>query len=179
MKKMKNFFRMIYTFFVLSKIKLKPALSFYLLFMVTLLSGQSLEQEVITPFGDFLQGSGGMDLHCTMGEPIVERFENGEILTQGFHQVFDMATPVFEMPEVNIELNVFPNPAIDWLAIETDATETLNIKLYDTNGQIIYNSKMANKREVLNVSSLAAANYFLSISTSSELIQTFMIQKIK
>ena len=150
-----------------------------LLLLGTVLTAQSLEQEVIAPFGSLLQGSGGMDLHCTMGEPVVERFENGEILTQGFHQVFDIATPVFETPDANIELKVFPNPATDWIAVETDATETLMLTLFDTYGQTLYDSEMTNPTATLDVSKLPGGSYYLSIHSDAGLIQTFIIQKVK
>ncbi len=62
--------------------------------------GQSLSMEVIGSSGSYFEATNG-NLHWTVGEIMTERFENDQILTQGFHQNLDILTSAFE-PEKNI-----------------------------------------------------------------------------
>ena len=146
---------------------------------INLASGQSIELEVISGNGDIYTSNSGMDLHFTLGEVMVQRYENGEILTQGFHQMYDEATPVFETPKANIELKVYPNPTTDWVAVETDSNEPLYLQLFDTNGQLLYNAKQYDQIEKLDVSNLPSGSYFLNVAGEKGLIQSFMLQKIR
>ena len=114
----------------------------------SLLTGQSIILEVIASDGAIMQASNGMDLHWTLGETVVEHYENGEMLSQGFHQNFDFATPVFENPQQDIEIKVYPNPASEWIAVETDATETLEARLYDLHGRTLLTTKVSNQMKL-------------------------------
>ncbi|RMG78110.1 MAG: T9SS C-terminal target domain-containing protein [Bacteroidetes bacterium] len=148
---------------------------FYCLLISTLALGQSLIMEVVASEGDLQVATSGMSLQWTLGEMAVERYQNNEILTQGFHQVFDFATPVFENPYPDIELKVFPNPATNWLTIETTASETLEARLCDLHGRTLYSSTVSNQMEKLNISALPGGTYLLHISGSKGLIQIFKI----
>ena len=155
-----------------------------LLFISLILSaaplfGQSIELEVITGHGDIFQAANCSDLHFTLGEVMVQRYDNGTILTQGFHQLFEEATPVFETPKRNIEIKTYPNPATDWVAIETDSNEKLYLQLFNTNGQLLYNAEMTNQTETLDVSNLPGGMYFLNVADKEGLIQSFKLKKVR
>lgn len=141
--------------------------------------GQSIELEVITGHGDIYQAANGSDLHFTLGEVMVQRYDNGEILTQGFHQTYEEATPVFETPKRNIEIKAYPNPATDWVAVETDSNEKLYLQLFNTNGQLLYNAEMTNQTETLDVSNLPGGMYYLNVADKEGLIQSFKLQKVR
>lgn len=145
----------------------------------SLLIGQSIILEVIASDGAIMQASNGMDLHFTLGEPVVEYAQNGETLSQGFHQNFDFATPVFETPHQDIEIKVYPNPATEWIAIETDASEMLEARLYDLHGRTLYNTQVSNQMKEINIGDLPGGTYLLNVSGEHGLIQTFKIQKIR
>ncbi len=137
--------------------------------------GQDLILEVIAAEGTIMTASNGMDLHWTLGETVVEHFQNGTTLSQGFHQNFDFATPVFETPYQNIEIKVYPNPATEWIAIEADSPENLEYRLYDLHGRTLLTSTLTNQMEQLNIKSLPGGTYLLNVSGEHGLIQTFKI----
>lgn len=50
--------------------------------------------------------------HWTVGEIAVEHDENSVVLSQGFHQTYNdlLSTATWELPQVELDLSVYPNP---------------------------------------------------------------------
>ena len=77
-----------------------------------------IAQEVISSGGE-TQTATGYEICWTLGEPVIETYMPGTyILTQGFHQSRLTATPISEILYTEIELKVFPNPALDFILIQ-------------------------------------------------------------
>ncbi|KGO80968.1 hypothetical protein Q762_10005 [Flavobacterium cauense R2A-7] len=76
-----------------------------------------------------------------------------------------MATTVAQLgvQENNISgLNIYPNPANDFLHITTSANGVKTVTIYDVVGKQVLNTTTAN--EVINVSSLNAGIYMVKIT---------------
>lgn len=144
--------------------------------------GQSISQEVIATAGDFFTTSDA-SLSWTLGEPVIETAGSGNvILTQGFHQTEIMITAIKEPLRVAYDLKVFPNPAVDIVNIDLTLAgdEIITVQLYNMNGERLINKKFQQRLFQLDLSSLASANYLLSLrKLNGELITTYLINKSK
>ncbi len=139
---------------------------------------QVLQNEVVAVAGDtFTSATTGLD--WTLGELVVANWSNGVALSQGFLQVFELATPVFERPYSTIEIKVYPNPATDWLALETDAAHPLTATLYDMFGRNLLTCKFGPQTEKLDLSTLTPGTYLVGVADEDGPVQTFKFQKIR
>jgi hypothetical protein len=79
--------------------------------------------------------------------------------------VFDNATTVgVETARAEIDVELFPNPAKDWVAINIDQPLTnFNLDIYDNAGRIISAQNFTESRKVVDISSLASGMYVFKI----------------
>ena len=64
----------------------------------------------------------------------------------------------------NHNIIVFPNPARDYLTIESNGVEIADIAVYDTNGRLIFKKEQPTER--IDVSGLIQGTYFLRMETT-------------
>jgi len=145
------------------------------------LFAQSISQDVIAASGDYFINSNG-SLSWTLGEAIVETIENGNlILTQGFQQPDKITlTSIKEPLGKDYDITIFPNPTVDIINIDlaNGDEEIITIHLYDMQGNKLINQKFQQRLFQLDLSSLASANYLLSLRRlNGELITTYLINK--
>jgi len=112
-----------------------------LIIFSSLAIGQPIQNDVITTSGSLVSNDQNM-VSWTIGETIIETYNNsGSIVTQGFQQVYFSFTEILEIKEANFTVNVFPNPAIDFVNIDIqseDLNGTYNIEINSLNGQLIH-----------------------------------------
>ncbi len=78
----------------------------------------------------------------------------------------------------NSLINIYPNPSADFLNINLSnySNETLEIKLTDFMGKVIYYDKsMYNNSKTINVSNYSKGIYFISISNENNIINQKII----
>lgn len=74
------------------------------------------------------------------------------------------------------EINVFPNPVLEVLHLETTLSQNLDYSLFDISGKLILNGNAEKGLNKLNVKSIPQGVYFLNVK-SSEKSGTFKILK--
>jgi len=62
-------------------------------------------------------------------------------------------------------LNIFPNPASDYLHIEGNNMIIDELKIIDVLGKVIYSNKILQTTSLLDVSFLKSGLYFLTVET--------------
>lgn len=79
--------------------------------------------------------------------------------------VFDNATTVgIETAQTEIDVELFPNPAKNWVAINIEQPLTnFNLDIYDNSGRIISAQNFTESRKVVDISSLASGMYVFKI----------------
>ena len=153
-------------------------------FAALYVAGQSVSSYVIASAGESNE-AGGLNISWTLGEIAIETLEdNGNtlILTQGFQQGYFEITSVGEPLSNNFSLNIYPNPAGEFVWVDLDSEEILNavLELYDLEGRMVYQNKLnvmegANK---VNLQDLNASQYILRVvDTSGNVLQTFKLIK--
>jgi len=155
-----------------------------LLFGLFTQAKQSLAQTqglwwVISSSGQFLQPSAnGPSLHYTIGEIMVEQFDNGVQLTQGYHQVLYWVTPVDEVLQPDWQVDVFPNPTSGYLTVR--AAKTLQGRLFDLTGQELMQVDLADRETQLDLSGFPSGTYLLQLKDpTAKATRTFKVQIIQ
>lgn len=141
-----------------------------------------LERQVIGLAGNSFQTASGATLDFTVGETLTTEVNKGAAsLSQGFQQVLveKIALDASEIETAQIaHLEVFPNPARDFLQINTDTP--LQTSLFDLTGrQVLQQTNIENSAQ-LNISAIPAGTYVLrSITSEGKPAQSFKIQIVR
>ena len=154
--------------------------SYLILFFFIFLNSLVLSvnaQSIISSSGSTLINENYI-LEFTLGELAIDEFENGIILTQGFHQ--GMLAIKTEIEEIDFKINLFPNPAHTHFKVEFNSPKTVDIIFTDIKGKIIKREKIVNKiSKLYDVSNLARGIYIFTIIDSANKQATYKIKKIR
>jgi hypothetical protein len=74
------------------------------------------------------------------------------------------------------DIRIYPNPATDFLTIETGTSELCNIKIRSLNGQLIFNKEMEGPLNHIALSSFDKGLYFITIKTKNFLTTSKLIK---
>ena len=142
--------------------------------------GSNLQaQQLVSTAGDYYQNSSG-SLSFSLGELAIETFSStNNILTQGFQQTNLVAVSIKELPGLDYEISVYPNPVKDIviLKIPSDKMTGKQYKLYDSNGKLLQNKLLEKTETEISFSSLAPATYFIKVGEGEKELKTFKIVK--
>jgi hypothetical protein len=137
------------------------------------------QQQVVSSAGNFHANASG-SISWTLGELAVETLTTaGNILTQGFQQSRLTVTGIGDLPILDYEIVVFPNPASDHLIIRTDKEqhENLYYQLYDLSGKLIVQDRIRETGTILPVNHLRSAVYLLRIIEGNRQVRAFKVVK--
>ena len=138
---------------------------------------QNLSPELISTAGNTHSNNVAV-IDYSIGEIVVETFQDNAILTQGFHQDDIRITSINDYAKNDL-INVYPNPTSSFLNIDFPKKINSRIQLMDINGKLIREDFIENKQtQSFDVSSLAQGSYFLNILIDNN-TSTYQIQKMK
>lgn len=151
------------------------------IFLTLLLASACLlssAQEVIAPAGSFHK-QGDKSISWTLGEPVVESFvSTHKILTQGFHQSQITVTKVSPESIPGLSINVFPNPATNFLTIALDGEyQDAELNFYDQAGHLLLKKYLNGARTEVSLESFTSGIYFLKVISENKELKTFKIVK--
>lgn len=144
--------------------------------------GQSISSSVVASGGGSAE-AGGISLSWTIGELAIETFTSADlILTQGFQQGYYEITSVNDPLAESINLEIYPNPATDFINIEIKNTEakSIRIELYSIDGKLITNEQWINSGTPykFQINQYSANQYILKvIDLETKNTSTFKIIK--
>jgi hypothetical protein len=141
---------------------------------------QSITPQVVASSGAHATTS-NVQLSWTVGEVAVTTLSGGGgLITQGFHQTYDIATLMDESPD-GITVSVYPNPATDAINILLNGTfPPLTVALYDMSGKLMLTSQMRSEesQKGLAIHDLPAGVYMLHIFSFGDTVaHTYRIIK--
>ena len=144
--------------------------------------GQSVSSSVIATAGESVE-NGSVNVSWTLGEIAVETIEGTNVtLTQGFQQGYFEVVSIGDPLSNEFELNVYPNPATEFIWIDLKSNEVISsiIEIYNMDGKLVYNEKweFGNGPNQIMINELNASQYILRISDSNgKVLQTFKLIK--
>ena len=138
--------------------------------------GQIISPSLTSNSGDSYSNS-KINMDFSIGEVVIETYQNNEILSQGFHQgLLIVQTGVSELDFLT---KVYPNPTTNIVVVELEKDITGDIILYDINGRLMLRNKLENERiKYVDFSKLNQGNYLLQLNINNKK-NIYKIQKIK
>ncbi len=136
-------------------------------------------QQVISASGDHFYGS-DFQLSWTVGEPVIEAYNSGDtLLTQGMHQSKLIISTIKEVEDLDVKIQVYPNPAVDHVQLEVESTkdEKLSYILYQMNGSVLSKGKLIDNQLKVPMHQYESAVYLLNLIRSNKILFSFKIIK--
>lgn len=145
----------------------------------TPLSAQEMNRTVVGSAGSYFSDFNTGNLHWTVGEIAVSYYENGSVLSEGFHQTyFDLVvTSLWESPELQLSLSIYPNPTLGQLTVEGDWLPGDQLQIFDLQGRSILRKTLTPEKEQFQLTGYPAGVYFLSLARQGKLLKTFRVVK--
>ena len=151
--------------------------SLYTIFLVVVcscfagFSANAQELNVIAGSGGSTTGA-SHNVVYTIGEAIVITASGASNdVTQGFHQSDIGVVGMVEHPELDV--TVYPNPALDDIYVEAQENSTLYI--YDVQGKIVDTQNITTLKTSIDVSFLSRGTYTFAFQTNSGLVKRMKI----
>ena len=159
-------------------LRLYPILILFFSFSIQIIA-QDLDHYVIGSDGGHSRNN-QFSLDYTIGEVVTEFGEdtlNNVHLTQGFQQTMLAIVSVEEHVQ-DIEIDVYPNPAVDYLNVSIPTLqEDMQFALFDMQGKLIEQQKINNQAFTIGFSNMSTGNYLLVFSNKDQRIKTLQVQK--
>lgn len=156
----------------------------YLFFLLSLatfasLGAQEMNRSVVGSAGAYFSDFNAGNLHWTLGEISVAYHENGRVLSEGFHQTYSdlVLTALWEAPELDLSLDVYPNPTVGQLTLEGDWQVGDQVQFLDLQGRLLLRKALDPRREVFQMNTFQAGVYFLTILRAGKTLKTFRVVK--
>ncbi len=100
-------------------------------------------------------------------------------VAQGVQQPFEISVVTgVEETAIQLEMNAYPNPTMDYLNLRVSAYEGLSLQLTDVRGAVLESKKLSDNNTTISLEGVAKATYFLTVSSDDQVIKTFKITKI-
>ena len=148
--------------------------------LCTQLKAQDMPRTVIGNAGDYYEHALFGNLHWTLGEVAVSRFQNGQELAEGFHQsYYDLVVSTQSPLLPDWEVNIFPNPTAGILQIRLPEEEELIAQLFSNTGQLLLTEEGIKEQHAINMAELPAGAYWLQLLAKDGRKQSYQVQKIK
>lgn len=138
-------------------------------------------QKSISAAGGNAAGTGGT-VSYTIGQVVYTPISGATgIITQGVQQPYEISvvTGIEEASEINLEISVYPNPAVGYvnLKVEKYDADNLSYMLYDMNGMLFQKKKVEGSETRIQIGHLLPGTYFLRIADNNKDIKIFKIIK--
>jgi hypothetical protein len=152
------------------------------LFSFIVLSASS--QVAIPVSGGNASGSNG-SLSYSIGQAIYQVFDSSSgYLSQGVQQPYEivLVTGTRDLPGIRLEVSAYPNPAVDYLILNTGASgidefRNLEYRLSDMNGRLLHSQVINDHQTTIAMGHLVPAMYFVKVISENQEIKTFKIIK--
>ena len=141
-------------------------------------NAQTASPELVSSAGDSFNNT-SYQLDWSIGECLTATHTAGAyVLMQGFHQNTYVITEVEDLAK-DINITVYPNPTIDLLTVnlEASARPSSVLTITDLNGKVLQQVAVTTDKEQLDFSNYATGVYFLSVKQENQLIKSFKIIK--
>lgn len=143
---------------------MKQILSLILFVTLASLNYVFAQQLSVQSGGGNYTESGGGSVSWTLGEVVIQTGVSGtHDATQGFQQGNIYVTGLEEIPE--LQISVYPNPAVDNFTI--NAPEFLTLNIYNSTGQLVLNQQLNEGNNLVDVTGLARGTYNLMFENSN------------
>jgi len=137
-------------------------------------------QTSINATGGDASGSGGA-VSYSIGQ-VVYTISTGTTgsVAHGVQQPYEISVETgIEVTEINLSVIAYPNPTSNYLqlSVENVNLKDLSYQLYNINGKLLQTNELASTETQIDISSYAAATYFVKVIQGNNELKTFKIIK--
>lgn len=138
-------------------------------------------QETISANG-ITESSGKGTVGYTIGQVAYHANEgvHGSV-SEGVQQPYEIsiATAIEGVTDINLSAFAFPNPISDQLSLAFNDINTSNLSygLYDAEGKLLRSKKISSNPEIINMSDLLPAIYYIKVMTENYELKVFKVVK--
>ncbi len=145
--------------------------------LVTTLSGQTLSPKVVASSGGSGQNT-GYTLEWTLGETATHTSSaQGYTLTQGFHQPKLVEIVGSIDLNVDIDIDVYPNPLVEGVHIKTEDRD-LNYRIVNVEGKVLQPAKSLQVGEdYIDCSGISDGIFLLQIYNGQRQVKVVKLKK--
>jgi len=146
-------------------------------FLIAIVQGQ----ETITTTGGNISGSGG-SVSYTVGQILYNTISgtNGTV-AQGVQQPYEISvvTGIENTKDILLEIEVYPNPAKDYLKLKTGNYDIVNLsfQLYDIKGNLLLRNRVDGNETNILMNHFIPSTYFLKVIDKKKVIKIFKVIK--
>lgn len=146
--------------------------------LLLLFSAQtSNAQQSVNAAGGDMSGSSG-SVAFSVGQPFYNVSGTSATITEGVQQPVDLTVGVDEIPNIDIVMDVFPNPAYDVVHLKIDALEQdLSLRLIDGRGKLLRVQEITQQETAVSVVDLPVGTYYLEVFLESNRFKTITLIK--
>jgi hypothetical protein len=149
-------------------------------FMVSAASAQV----AIPVSGGNASGNNG-SLSYSIGQAIYQVVDSSTgYVSQGVQQPYEivLVTDAHDLPGIRLEVSAFPNPAVDFLILNTEASgirefRNLEYRLCDMNGRLLHSQRINDHQTTIAMGHLVPSMYLVKVISENQEIKTFKIIK--
>jgi hypothetical protein len=135
------------------------------------------QHQVIAASGNCFNTSSG-SIAFTLGEPVIGTYSGlNNTLTQGFHQTRLSIVSLTMSQKKGFIINVYPNPATEYINLKVDMIQDIRYELYDLRGMLIATKQVDTDETEIPVGKLKPSIYLLKIFKGSQELQIVKIVK--
>lgn len=146
---------------------------------ICFIQSQSLSRMVIGSAGSYHQNVVLGEVHFTVGEVAVSRYEEEVILEEGFHNAnYKLFVSIENAPVDTWLANIYPNPTREFLVLDLPVDLVVDAQLFNELGQQLLYKKEMKSNDKLSMNTMPNGTYWLRLSNQSGVYKTFKILKI-
>ena len=158
---------------------MRNLLLYFLLLGFSSYAQPTISKHVIGVVGQTFE-NGNNKLSYTLGEAVVGAMTDEDSTYQlgnGYYPSLNLSTLNTETPELQLQVKVFPNPTQELIHITHPTEQFFEVKITDVSGKQILQTAHQ-KQQPLNVETLTAGTYFITVTTKeSKQTNTYKIIK--
>lgn len=141
------------------------------------LSGQELSRSVVGSAGTYFSAVNVGNIHFTVGEIAVDRTQNGIVLERGFHHGLYslLSTSVWTAPEVQLQLDIFPNPTADKVTLSGDWVTRDRLQIRDLLGRPLADQLLPPERLEMSLQTYPPGTYLLTVVRDGRPLKTLRV----
>jgi len=134
-------------------------------------------QEAVLATGGNAAGSGGKVSYSVGQIAYTSQAGSNGSVSQGVQQSYEITNVGIENVNINLEMSAFPNPTTDNLTLRINDFEISNLtfQVFDVNGKLLQEKKIAGNQTVIDFGKYSSGIYFLKIRQGKVEVKSFKV----
>jgi len=140
--------------------------------------GQQVTNSIISSIGANLETENN-SIEVTAGELVVSSLQgDSSYMTGGIFEGVLAVTSVFESPEYEVKINIYPNPTSNKVTLDfPDDLNHLSVVIFNVNGKMLRTFTEVNNNSIIDFSIFPKGIYFIKIEENNQYISSKKVIK--